>query len=168
MSPEASGPRPDSGEDAMLRELHDVLGTALAMAQEQLEKNGGFLPFGVTLADDGELRLVLVAPPEPEGGAEGEGGLDGGLEDELDGELDAEQMLADVVELLRQSREGIRAVAFASDVLLPDHGCDGVHAAAEHRDGGLLAAVLPYEMTAEGYVYRAVEPDGHEAQVFTG
>ena len=55
-------------EDTMLRELHDVLGTALAMAQEQLEKNGGFLPFGVTLADDGELRLVLVALPEAEDG----------------------------------------------------------------------------------------------------
>ncbi|WP_415855567.1 hypothetical protein [Sinomonas sp. G460-2] len=160
-----SSPTPTGGagadEDTMLRELHDVLGTALAMAQEQLEKNGGFLPFGVTLADDGELRLVLVAPPEPEGGTEGGG------DDELDGDLDAEAMLADVIELLRQGREGCRAIAFASDVTLPEHGSDGIHAAAEHRDGGLIAAILPYEMTAGGYVYSAVEPDGHDAQVFT-
>ena len=159
MSHEAEPNRTETAADVVLRELHDVLGTALAMAQEQLEQNGGFLPFGVTLTDDGELRLVLVTPPEP-GGEEGE--------DETDGDLDAEAMLADVVELLRQGREGFRAVAFASDVMLPEHGSDGIHAAAEHRSGGLLAAILPYEMTAEGYVYDSVEADGHEAQVFTG
>lgn len=156
----ADGVAGNPHEDTMLRELHDVLGTALAMAQEQLEKNGGFLPFGVTLADDGELRLVLVAPPEAEDG-------EGAEATEHEGDLDAEAMLADVIELLRQGREGCRAIAFASDVTLPEHGSDGIHAAAEHRDGGLLAAILPYEMTASGYVYAPVEPDGHDAQVFT-
>jgi hypothetical protein len=148
--------------DGVLRELHDVLGTALGMAQEHLEQNGGFLPFGVTLSDDGELRLVLVTPPEPDAGqgAEGEG-------DEFEGVYDAEAMLDDLVELLRQGREDIRALAIASDVTLPEHGSDGIHAAAEHRTGGLMAAVLPYEMTATGYVYGDVEPDGHEALVFT-
>jgi hypothetical protein len=150
--------------DSVLRELHDVLGTALGMAQEHLEQNGGFLPFGVTLADDGELRLVLVTPPEPAAGA-GEGDeFDG---DGLDGDYDAEAMLDDLVELLRQGREDIRALAIASDVTLPEHGSDGIHAAAEHRTGGLMAAILPYEMTAAGYVYGDVEADGHEALVFT-
>ncbi|MEA5456415.1 hypothetical protein SPF06_16905 [Sinomonas sp. JGH33] len=159
-APDAGAPKASPSEDDMLRELHDVLGTALAMAQEQLENNGGFLPYGVTLADDGELRLVLVAPPEGEAGS-------GEDDDELDGDLDAEAMLTDLVELLRQGRGAYRAVAFASDVTLPDHGTDGIHAAAEHRGGGLLAAVLPYEMTANGYLYGSVEPDGHEARVFT-
>jgi hypothetical protein len=145
--------------DSVLRELHDVLGTALGMAQEHLEQNGGFLPFGVTLADDGELRLVLVTPPEPAAEA-GEG-------DGLDGDYDAEAMLGDLVELLRQGREDILALAIASDVTLPEHGSDGIHAAAEHRTGGLMAAILPYEMTATGYVYGDVEADGHEALVFT-
>lgn len=147
--------------ESVARELHDVLGTALGLAQEHLEQNGGFLPFGVTLTDDGELRLVLVTPPAPEG----EG--DGASEDELDGDFDAEAMLDDLVELLRQGRDDIRALAIASDVTLPDHGSDGIHAAAEHRSGGLMAAILPYEMTATGYVYGDVEPDGHEALVFT-
>ena len=149
-SPEAEG-------NGVLRELHDVLGTALGMAQEHLEQNGGFLPFGVTLGDDGELRLVLVTPPV----AVGDGELEG------DGGFDAESMLDDVIELLRQGREGYRAVAVASDVTLPEHGSDGIHAAAEHRSGGLMAAILPYEMTANGYTYGNVEPDGHEALVFT-
>lgn len=148
--------------DGVLRELHDVLGTALGMAQEHLEQNGGFLPFGVTLADDGELRLVLVTPPEP---VPEDGDTSGG--DEFESVYEAEAMLDDLVELLRQGREDIRALAIASDVTLPEHGSDGIHAAAEHRSGGLMAAILPYEMTATGYVYGDVEPDGHEALVFT-
>ncbi|MCH6471735.1 hypothetical protein [Sinomonas terrae] len=144
-----------SDGETVLRELHDVLGTALGMAQEHLEQNGGFLPFAVTMDDDGELRLVLVTPPSPE------------TEGDLEGDYDAEAMLDDLVELLKQGRENIRALAIASDVTLPENGTDGIHAAAEHRDGGLLAAVLPYEMTATGYVYGDVEPDGHEALVFT-
>ncbi|WP_138443969.1 hypothetical protein [Sinomonas susongensis] len=155
----SSGPASDG--ETVLRELHDVLGTALGMAQEHLEQNGGFLPFGVTLDDDGELRLVLVTPAAGED--DGEGEPEAGLESDFD----AEAMLHDLVELLRQGRDGTRAVAIASDVNLPEHGSDGIHASAEHRHGGVLAAILPYEMTATGYVYGALEADGHEAAVYT-
>ncbi|WP_413249915.1 hypothetical protein [Sinomonas flava] len=143
-----SGEKPLETQQA---ELRQVLGTALGMAQEHLEQNGGFLPFGVTLAHDGELRLVMVTPPEPG----------------PDGEFDAEAMMEDVLELLRQGREGYTAVAFASDVHLPERGSDGIHGAAEHAGGGVMAAVVPYELTAEGYVFGALEADGHEAAVFT-
>jgi hypothetical protein len=114
--------------DVQQAQLREVLGTALGLAQEHLEQNGGFLPFGVTMDHDGELRLVMVTPPEP-----GEAG-----------DFDAEAMMADVLELLRQGRDGYEAVAFASDVHLPEHaspsgasGSDGVHGAAEHRGGGV-------------------------------
>ena len=139
-------------EEAVQAELREVLGAALGTAQEHMEQNGGFLPFGVTLADDGELRLVMVSPGE----------LD------ADGNLDAETMLSDVIELLRQGRDGYKAVAFASDVTLPEHGTDGIHAAAEHRSGGLMAAVVPYDATPEGFSFRPLEADGHEAIVFAG
>ncbi|GAB3271324.1 hypothetical protein GCM10027449_07010 [Sinomonas notoginsengisoli] len=138
---------PQKTQQAQLRE---VLGTALGLAQEHLEQNGGFLPFGVILDHDGELRLVMVTPPEP--GA--------------DGDLDAEGMMADILELLRQGRDGSQAVAFASDVHLPEYGSDGIHGAAEHSGGGVMAAVVPYELTPEGYVFAALEPDAHEAAVF--
>ncbi|GAB2743635.1 hypothetical protein [Sinomonas soli] len=131
-------------------QLREVLGTALGLAQEHLEQNGGFLPFGVTLDSEGELRLVMVAPPEAA----------------TDGDYDAEAMMADLLELLRQGRDGCQAVAFASDVHLPEHGSDGIHGAAEHRGGGVMAAVVPYELTAEGYAFGALEADGHEATVF--
>jgi hypothetical protein len=111
-------------------QLREVLGTALGLAQEHLEQNGGFLPFGVTLDSEGELRLVMVTPPEAA----------------ADGDYDAEAMMADLLELLRQGRDGCQAVAFASDVHLPEHGSDGIHGAAEHRGGGVMAAVVRYVM----------------------
>ncbi|GAB4100908.1 hypothetical protein [Sinomonas halotolerans] len=135
-------------------DLREVLGTALGLAQEHLEQNGGFLPFGVTLAHDGELRLVMVAPPEAGAG----------------GDIDADAMMADVLELLRQNRADCRAVAFASDVHLPEHGAggaDGIHAAAEHAAGGVMAAVVPYGKTDAGFAFSPLEPDGHEPEVFT-
>ncbi|WP_369046476.1 hypothetical protein [Sinomonas sp. P10A9] len=143
-------------EDVQQAQLREVLGTALGLAQEHLEQNGGFLPFGVTLDRDGELRLVMVAPPE----ADSE-------RDNPEGDLDAEAMMGDVLELLRQGRDGYQAVAFASDVHLPEHGSDGIHGAAEHSGGGVMAAVVPYELTADGYVFSPLEADGHEATVFT-
>ncbi|MGW9415422.1 hypothetical protein [Arthrobacter cupressi] len=152
--PDTTSPSPVPQEPAQQetasRELREVLGAALGTAQEHMEQNGGFLPFGVTLAEDGGLRLVMISPGEPD----------------AEGNIDAEAMLSDVIELLRQGREGYKAVAFASDVTLPEHGTDGIHAAAEHRGGGLMAAVVPYDVTAEGFRFRPLEADGHEATVW--
>jgi hypothetical protein len=147
VSGEEAGQRPQTPAE----DLRQVLGTALGLAQEHLEQNGGFLPFGVTLAHDGELRLVMVTPPEA-----GDGG-----------DYDADAMMADVLALLREHRDDCRAVAFASDVHLPEHGSDGIHGAAEHAAGEVMAAVVPYTMTAEGYVFAPLEADGHEPVVFT-
>lgn len=136
----------ESAKEQELRELRETLGAALATAQEHLEQNGGFLPFAVTLAKDGELRIVFVTPGEPD----------------HEGNVDTESMLADILELLRQNRDDYSAVAIASDVILPEHGSDGIHAAAEHRGGGLLAAVVPYVLTVEGFAFETAEADTNE------
>ncbi|MDQ0030838.1 hypothetical protein [Arthrobacter bambusae] len=140
----------ESTEERELREVRETLGAALATAQEHLEQNGGFLPFAVTLAVDNELRIVLITPGEPDD----------------EGNVDTESMLADIRELLRQGRDEYRAVAIASDVILPEHGSDGIHAAAEHRSGGLMAAVVPYVQTAEGFVFDSAEADTNESVVW--
>ncbi|WP_426006020.1 hypothetical protein ACPFL9_04160 [Paenarthrobacter sp. NyZ202] len=132
------------------RELRETLGTALGTAQEHLLQNGGFLPFGITLSHDGELRIVMVTPNEPD----------------ENGELDAGQMLDDVQHLLRQGRDDYRAVAIAYDVTLPEHGSDGITGAAEHRDGGVLAAIVPYHETEDGFTFGAMEPDTHEPTIW--
>ncbi|MCP1412535.1 hypothetical protein [Paenarthrobacter sp. A20] len=139
-----------SGESDQDRELRETLGTALGTAQEHLQQNGGFFPFGVTLSEDGELRIVMIAPGEPD----------------ENGDVDAGQMLSDIQDLLRQGRDEFRAIAVVSDVSLPDHGSDGIHGAAEHRNGDVLAAIIPYSPTAEGFAFSAMEPDTHEPSIW--
>ncbi|MFP3579862.1 hypothetical protein [Arthrobacter sp. fls2-241-R2A-200] len=145
-SAEFTGPQ----ESVQDRELRETLGTGLGTAQEHLQQNGGFFPFGVTLLNDGELRVLLVTPGEPD----------------EDGEVDAGKMLDDLHELLRQSRDEFRAAAIISDVSLPEHGSDGIHGAAEHRDGSVRAAIIPYTPGAEGFVFQAMEPDTHEPSIW--
>ncbi|WP_159704696.1 hypothetical protein [Arthrobacter sp. 18067] len=140
----------DSSESDQDRELRETLGTALGTAQEHLQQNGGFFPFGVTLSDDGELRIMMIAPGEPD----------------ENGDVDAGQMLTDIQDLLRQGRGDFRAIAVVSDVSLPDHGSDGIHGAAEHRNGDVLAAIIPYSPTAEGFAFSAMEPDTHEPSIW--
>lgn len=147
MSETASTDAPESVQD---RELRETLGTALGTAQEHIQQNGGFFPFGVTLSDDGELRIVMIAPGEPD----------------ENGEVDAGQMLTDIHDLLRQGRDDFKAVAVVSDVNLPDHGSDGIHGAAEHRDGEVRAAIIPYTPTVDGFAFSAMEPDTHEPSIW--
>jgi hypothetical protein len=115
-------------------ELNRVLGTALGVAREQLEAHGVFLPFGIALepaaeGEQGELRLVAVQPPETQDPEE---------------DIDAEAMMADLVELLTQQRDGFTAIALVSDVTLLDDGRDAVHANGEHSKGGAVAVVQAY------------------------
>jgi hypothetical protein len=141
---------PDEGESVQERELRETLGTALGTAQEHIQQNGGFFPFGITLSNDGELRIVMIAPGEPD----------------ENGDVDAGQMLTDIHELLRQGRDDFKAVAVVSDGSLPDHGSDGIHGAAEHRDGEVRAAIIPYTPTVDGFAFSAIEPDTHEPSIW--
>ena len=45
-------------------DLENLLGTGVGAAQEQLERNGGFLPFALVVENDGEVRLVAVTPAD--------------------------------------------------------------------------------------------------------
>ncbi|MDR6639687.1 hypothetical protein [Paenarthrobacter nitroguajacolicus] len=137
-------------ESTQDRELRETLGTALGTAQEHIQQNGGFFPFGVTLSNDGEFRIVMIAPGEPD----------------ANGDVDAGQMLTDIHHLLRQGRDDFKAVALVSDVTLPDHGSDGIHGAAEHRNGEVRAAIIPYSPTTEGFAFRPMEPDTHEPSIW--
>ena len=120
----------ESVPEATATDLENLLGTGVGAAQEQLQRNGGFLPFALVVENDGEVRLVAVSPADA---AEGS-----------DGDFDADSMIADLTELLRQNRGDFRATAVVCDILLVEEGSDAIHVAAEHRDGSVFAAVLPY------------------------
>ena len=120
----------DSVPEATATDLENLLGTGVSAAQEQLQRNGGFLPFALTVQNDGEVRLVAVSPAE--------------AGEDTDGDFDAEAMIQDLQALLRQNRDDFRAAALVCDILLVEEESDAIHVAAEHRDGSLFAAVLPY------------------------
>ncbi|NUP58535.1 MAG: hypothetical protein HOQ06_03530 [Pseudarthrobacter sp.] len=124
----------DSVSEATANDLENLLGTGVSAAQEQLQRNGGFLPFALTVQNDGEVRLVAVSPADA---AEG-----------TDADFDADAMIRDLHALLRQHRDDFRAAAVVCDILLVEEDSDAIHVAAEHRDGSLFAAVLPYSANA--------------------
>jgi hypothetical protein len=124
----------DSVPDSTATDLENLLGTGISAAQEQLQRNGGFLPFALTVQNDGEVRLVAVSPADAEEGS--------------DGDFDADAMISDLTALLRQNRDDFRAAAVVCDILLVEEDSDAIHVATEHRDGPVFAAVLPYSADA--------------------
>ena len=132
------------------------MGTGLAAAQEQLERSGGFLPFGLVVENDGDVRLVAVSPADPGTGD--------------DAEFDADAMIRDITELLRQHRDEFRAAAIVCDITLVEEGSDAVHVATEHRDGAVFAAVLPYSPPNKGdgeWEFGDVAADTNEPVIWT-
>src|SRR5690349_22912735 len=85
----------DSVPESTATDLENLLGTGISAAQEQLQRNGGFLPFALTVQTDGEVRMVAVSPADAEEGS--------------DGDFDADGMISDLTALLRQNREDFRA-----------------------------------------------------------
>src|SRR6476660_2458201 len=81
----------DSVPEATAPDLENLLGTGVSAAQEQLQRNGGFLPFALTVQNDGEVRLVAVSPAESA--------------EDTDADFDAEAMIHDLQALLRQNRD---------------------------------------------------------------
>ncbi|WP_461173956.1 hypothetical protein M1D93_04360 [Arthrobacter sp. Z1-9] len=124
----------DTVPESTATDLENLLGTGISAAQEQLQRNGGFLPFALTVQNDGEVRLVAVSPADA---AEGSGG-----------DFDADAMISDLTALLRQNRDDFRAAAVVCDILLVEEDTDAIHVATEHREGPVFAAVLPYSADA--------------------
>jgi hypothetical protein len=133
---QAAAPWRDSVPEASAADLENLMGTGLGAAQEQLERNGGFLPFALVVENDGEVRLMAVTPADA---AEGS-----------DGDFDADAMISDLTELLRQNRTDFRAAAVVCDIMLVEDESDAIHVAAEHRDGSVFAAILPYAAYTAG------------------
>ncbi|WP_026556830.1 hypothetical protein [Arthrobacter sp. 35W] len=125
-------------EETIQDDLNKLVGTALGLAQEQLEQHGAFLPVALVVAADGEVQLVAVGPGEDPDSADG-----------VEPELDADAMIADLYEVLRQQRAGNRAAAVVCDIHLPDENSDAIHVVAEHSGGVSIAAVQPYTPPAE-------------------
>lgn len=134
-----SGSWRDGVDPRTLEDIDTLFGTALGMAQEQLLEHGAFLPVALATTVDGELRLIAVTPDD--------------LDDESAevGEVDVDAMIAELYAVLRQERDGFRAIALISDVFLPDSDTDAVQMSVEHADGTAISAVQPYNHDDDGH-----------------
>lgn len=107
-------------------DLNSLLGTALGVAQEQLEAQGAFLPAALVVQNDGELRMIAVAP------------------EDSDEDLDADAMIDDIYQVLTEQKADNRASAVFSDIHLPDEATDAIHVVAEHSEGVCISAIQTY------------------------
>lgn len=151
---EEQGTWRESVREGTATDLENLLGTGVSAAQEQLQRNGGFLPFALTVQNDGEVRLVAVSPADAADGS--------------DGDFDADAMISDLTALLRQNREDFRAAAVVCDILLVEEASDAIHVATEHRDGSVFAAVLPYAANpgTQTWEFGELAADGNEPVIW--
>ena len=113
----------DSASQEAQDDLDGLLNDVLPFAQQQLDKNGAFFPYGMVIGASGYSRMIAA--------------------DLGNGEQPAcVDVLALLVDGLRRDRDQLRAVALVSDVRTADS--DAVRVELEHREGAAMAVLLPY------------------------
>ncbi|MCC3280336.1 MULTISPECIES: hypothetical protein [unclassified Arthrobacter] len=116
-------------------DLNSLLGTALGVTQEQLEAQGAFLPAALVVQNDGELRMIAVAP------------------EESDEDLDADAMIDDLYTVLTEQKGENRAVAVFSDIHLPEENTDAIHVVTEHSEGVCISAIQTYSNDGDEWTF---------------
>ena len=130
-------------------DLDGLLNAALPFAQQMLDKNGEFYPFGASVALDGKHAMVAAEPGQGE-------------------HPKSDEVLALLLDGIRAQRQELRAVALAADVRVD--GGDAVRVELEHRDGHALAVLLPYKKKrlGRGIEYGALRAGAAARRVWTG
>lgn len=134
-------------------DLNALLNAAVDVANDRLQEESEFAPFGLAMqADDGEI--LHLEPEEEEG---------------LD---DPDQVRAVLVAGLREgaSQHRFRAVAIVTDVTLEDDQGEpvtsAIHVALEHADDEPVTCVVPYEIGDESVEFADLVAEPGEAIVF--
>jgi len=115
----------DTASQTVREDLDALLNAVLPFAQELLDKNGQFYPFGAVVGGDGNLSLASAPTAVGRRAAPA-------------------NILADLVAAASAKSASLRAVAFVSDVLVA--GKDAIHVELEHSRGTALRIVVPYKI----------------------
>jgi hypothetical protein len=113
-------------------DMDAMLNAALPFAQQMLAERGEFYPYAFSMSAGGEIRMVSAYT-----GTEKPASLD---------------LLALIYEGLASRAVELRAAAIVSDVKLGS-GDDAIRLEIEHREGAVLAVVLPYKQQRGGIKY---------------
>ncbi|HEY2642847.1 MAG TPA: hypothetical protein VGI56_03750 [Galbitalea sp.] len=112
----------------------------IAAARNFLDRNGEFIPFPMAVKSDGEVALI---------------GLDQPITPEVPV---AEDVIHGIVELFRQRKDSIRALAIGADVQVPSQATDAIEVRLEHRDGVCITVLVPYRLDPLDDSYTYDEP----------
>jgi hypothetical protein len=140
----------DTTPELVQNDLDGIAGTAIDAAQQLLNKNGEFFPFGVALAADGEMRMLAADP---------------GLGEKPESQAVINALYAGVANV----RDGLRAAAIVADVKAD--GSDAIRVRFEHRDGGPAMEILvryTKKRFRGGIEYGATSVAGTERQIWPG
>jgi hypothetical protein len=137
----------DDTPPAVQDDLDSLAAVALDAARHLLDKNGEFFPFGVTLSDDGEQRLVAGDPA-------------------LGEHPESQAVLETLYEGVLGERDDLRAAAFVADVLAD--GSDAISVRVEHRDGGPAIQILQqFAKVDSGIEYGATSASGGHRRIWS-
>jgi hypothetical protein len=133
------------------QEIEQLLRYLLPVAEEQLNREGEFVPYAATLDTAGEVNAVQAADGE---------------EPDV-----SELLLALHTELRQQAAEGaIRASGIAADVTLtdPDSGevTDAVQLELDHAEADAIDVYVPYTSGTDGIEFGELVATSGQAPVF--
>jgi hypothetical protein len=140
----------DSASEAAQDDLDRLADATIAAARGFLDKNGEFIPFPMAIKSDGELALI-------------------GLQQPVVPEIPESQHVIDgIVDLFRQRRDSIRALAIAADVRIAGEDLEAIEVRLEHRDGVVLTVLVPYlrDSLDDSYEYESPRVQHGEAAIW--
>jgi hypothetical protein len=137
----------DTASPQAQADLGKLLSTVVPLAEQYLARHGEFFSFGAGVSADGQVALL---------------GGDPGL-----GERPESQAVLDLLyEAARDPAPGYRAVAFAADVRADE--ADAIRIELEHREGTVLAILIPYERNArhETIIFGRMRASAEQARIW--
>lgn len=130
----------DSTSEEAQNDLDRLADATIAAARNFLDRNGEFIPFPMAIKADGELALIGLQQPETP-------------------EIPLSQDVIDgIVDLFRDRRDSIRALAIGADVRLASEDLDAIEVRLEHREGVSLSVLVPYLRDSLDESYEYEEP----------
>lgn len=114
----------DTASQQAQDDLDGLLNSALPFARQMLDKNGEFFPFAAAVDVHSDTRMIMGDP-------------------DLGERPPSAEVIATILQDLQRTREEFRAVARVADVRIANS--DAVRVELEHREGPLMAVLLPYK-----------------------
>ena len=130
----------EGASDEVQDDFDRLAEVTIAAARNFLDEAGDFIPFPMVIKADGELVLIGLEQPV------------------VPSVPDSQNVLNGIVQLFRDRRDSIRALAIGSDVQVPSEATDAIEVRLEHRDGLAITVLVPYQIDSLDDTYLYDEP----------